>query len=83
MAGRDPRRTPHRFLGQDHRSHSLPVGPAAADEFGDLVNAVKSVDLAMHAFNDPGEILGKTAALGKELDTLRSKAEDWLSRTDA
>jgi len=58
-------------------------GPAAAGEFGDLVNAVKSVDLATHAFNDPGEIPEKTAALGKELDTLRTKAEDWLSRTDA
>jgi len=49
--------------------------------FDDLMDAAKSVDTAAHLFNDPGEMEKKTQILGRELDTLRRKYDEWLSQT--
>ncbi len=58
-------------------------GSDAAVQFVNLMNTVKAVDVATHAFNDPGKEDQKTTALGKELDALRSSVELWMSRTNA
>jgi DNA-binding Lrp family transcriptional regulator len=52
--------------------------PAAAKQFDEVITAVKSVDDAIHAFNDPGKDEEKTIELGKRLDTLRAKIDQWL-----
>ncbi len=58
-------------------------GSVVATEFINLMNRVKSVDVATHAFNDPGNEDQKTTTLGRELDALRSSVEQWISRTNA
>lgn len=52
--------------------------PAAAKQFDEVITAVKSVDDAIHAFNDLGKEEEKTIELGKRLDTLRAKIDQWL-----
>ena len=52
--------------------------PAAAKQFDEVITAVKSVDDAIHAFNDSGKEEEKTIELGKRLDTLRAKMDQWL-----
>ena len=53
-------------------------GSAAVKPFDEVITAVKSVDDAIHAFNDAGKEEEKTIELGKRLDTLRVKIDQWL-----
>ena len=53
-------------------------GSTAVKQFGEVMAAVKSVDDAIHAFNDAGKEEEKTIELGKRLDTLRAKIDQWL-----
>ena len=53
-------------------------GSAAVKSFDEVIAAVKSVDDAIHAFNDAGKEEEKTIELGKRLDTLRAKIDQWL-----
>ncbi len=58
-------------------------GSRALEQFAQVMAAVKSADDAAHAFNDPGSEKEKTDELGKRLDTLRARVDQWLSQPDA
>ena len=58
-------------------------GKNAAARFSDVMVSVKSVDIHTHAFNDPGKRKEKVAALGNQLEAMRQKVTQWLSKTGA
>jgi hypothetical protein len=58
-------------------------GAKSAYQLADVMAAVKSVDDAVHAFNDEGGEEQKTEVLGRRLSDARMKVDDWLSKTDA
>lgn len=58
-------------------------GTTAAHQLVGVLNAVKSVDDAAHAFNDTGDQEKKLSILEDRLDEARTKVETWLSQTDA
>jgi len=53
-------------------------GSDAVKPFNEVMTAVKSVDDAIHAFNDPGKEKEKTTELGKRLGILRAEIDQWL-----
>jgi hypothetical protein len=58
-------------------------GSAKVEQLTQVMAAVKSADDAIHAFNDPGNEKEKTDELGKRLETLRARVDEWLSEPDA
>jgi hypothetical protein len=58
-------------------------GSARTEPFAQVMAAVKSTDDAIHAFNDLGNEKEKTDELGKRLETLRARVDEWLSQPDA
>ena len=58
-------------------------GSTSVEQFAEVLAAVKSVDDAVHAFNDAGNEKEKTDELGKRLDKLRARVDQWLSKPDA
>ena len=58
-------------------------GSPALEQFAQVMAAVKSVDDAVHAFNDAGNEKEKTDELGKRLDKLRAQVDQWLSQPGA
>ena len=57
-------------------------GEAKVEQFAEVMSTLKSVDDAIHAFNDRGNEEEKTAELGKRLGKLRAYVDSWLSKTD-
>jgi hypothetical protein len=57
-------------------------GAAKLEQFTEVMATLKSADDAVHAFNDAGNEKEKTAELGKKLDKLRARVDEWLSQTD-
>ena len=53
-------------------------GSDAVKPFNEVMAAVKSVDDAIHAFNDPGKEKEKTTELEKRLGILRAEIDQWL-----
>jgi hypothetical protein len=58
-------------------------GSAAVEQFAEVIAALKSADDAVHAFNDAGKEKEKTDELGKRLDILRARVDQWLSQPSA
>ena len=58
-------------------------GSPAVEQFAQVMAAVKSVDDAVHAFNDAGNEKEKTDELGKRLDKLRAQVDQLLSQPGA
>lgn len=58
-------------------------GSPAVEQFAQVMAAVKSVDDAVHAFNDAGNKKEKTNELGKRLDKLRAQVDQLLSQPGA
>jgi len=52
----------------------------AVIQFGEVINALKVVDNATHAFNDEGEKDSKVKILEEELKILQEKVDLWLFR---
>ncbi|HKM86399.1 MAG TPA: hypothetical protein VJW96_09340 [Terriglobales bacterium] len=53
---------------------------ARLKQFAEVMGAVKSVEDALHAFNDGGGEEEKTTVLARKLGELRTKAERWISQ---
>jgi len=56
------------------------LGSPAVEQLAQVMAAVKSVDDAVHAFNDAGNEKEKTDELGKRLDKLRAQVDQLLSQ---
>ena len=58
-------------------------GSPAVEQYDQVMAAVKSVDDAVHAFNDAGNEKEKTDELGRRLDKLRAQVDQLLSQPGA
>ena len=57
-------------------------GRAKVEQFAEVMATLKSVDDAVHAFNDAGNEKEKTTELAKRLSKLRARVDEWLSQAD-